>query len=166
MLISNHNSFRVLFDKIVSVYFIWKKYIYTLAFDIASPGNQHCANCIGTLSFAIVGSVTAHGTHRRSAQECYSPATGRCDRWKVLAESSRTAALTQRHAVTDRQTDSDTGASPLSGLPYKEVKQSTESLAARGAPSLAPPPHQRCADHLLPHRIDFAPRGSAALPLW
>jgi len=104
LLISNHNSFRVLFDKIVSVYFIWKKYIYTLAFDIASPGNQHCANCIGTLSFAIVGSVTAHGTHRRSAQECYSPATGRCDRWKVLAESSRTAALTQRHAVTDRQT--------------------------------------------------------------
>ena len=28
-------------------------YIYKLALELASPGNQHCANCIGTLSFAI-----------------------------------------------------------------------------------------------------------------
>jgi len=28
LVISNHNSFRVLFDKIASVYFIWKKYLY------------------------------------------------------------------------------------------------------------------------------------------
>ena len=28
LLISNHNSFRVLFDKIASVYFIWKIYLY------------------------------------------------------------------------------------------------------------------------------------------
>jgi len=49
--ISNrHNSFRVLFDKIASVYFTWK-YIYILASEMASPWNQHCASCIGTLSF-------------------------------------------------------------------------------------------------------------------
>jgi len=30
-----------------------KKYIYTIALDLASPGNQHCANCFGTLSFPI-----------------------------------------------------------------------------------------------------------------
>jgi len=28
MVISNHNSFRVLFDKIASVYFIYKIYLY------------------------------------------------------------------------------------------------------------------------------------------
>ena len=52
LVISNHNSFRVLFDKIAFVYFIWK-YIYILALEMASPGNQHCANCIGTLSFFV-----------------------------------------------------------------------------------------------------------------
>jgi len=48
--ISNRNSLRVLFDEIDSVYFIGK-YIYILALEMAGPGNQHCANCIGTLSF-------------------------------------------------------------------------------------------------------------------
>ena len=50
--ISNHNSFRVLFDKIASVYFIWKIYLY-LYFSIGNGRHrdQHCANCIGTLSF-------------------------------------------------------------------------------------------------------------------
>jgi len=28
LVISNHNSFRVLFDKIASIYFIWKMYLY------------------------------------------------------------------------------------------------------------------------------------------
>jgi len=55
--ISNRNIFRVLFDKIVSVYFSLK-YIYrpVLALEMASPGNQHCASCIGTLSF-LIGTV-------------------------------------------------------------------------------------------------------------
>jgi len=43
----------VLFDKIVSVYFIRKIFFYILALEMASPGNQHCASCIGTLSFPI-----------------------------------------------------------------------------------------------------------------
>jgi len=49
----NFKPFRVLCDKIVSVYFIWKKHIYILALELASPGNKHCANCIGTLSLPI-----------------------------------------------------------------------------------------------------------------
>jgi len=48
LVISNHSSFRVLFDKIASVF---EKYIDILALEMASPGNQHCANCIGALSF-------------------------------------------------------------------------------------------------------------------
>ena len=48
MLILHHNSFQVLFDKIVYVYFIWKIYT-TLVSEMASVGNQHCAICIGTV---------------------------------------------------------------------------------------------------------------------
>jgi len=53
LVISNHNSFRVLFDKIASVYILFEKYINILALEMASPGNRHCANCIGTFSFPI-----------------------------------------------------------------------------------------------------------------
>ena len=48
MLILHHNSFQVLFDKVVYVYFIWKIYT-TLVSEMASVGNQHCAICIGTV---------------------------------------------------------------------------------------------------------------------
>jgi len=42
LLISNHNSFRLLFDKIASVYnFLWKTYLdYILPMEMASPGNR------------------------------------------------------------------------------------------------------------------------------
>ena len=55
--ISNHNSFRLLFDKSASVYFIGK-YIDILALEMASPANQHCANCVGTHSFSVVSGRT------------------------------------------------------------------------------------------------------------
>ena len=44
----------MLFDKIASVYFIGKIYFYFCNGN-ASPGNQHCANCISTLSFPEFG---------------------------------------------------------------------------------------------------------------
>ena len=34
-------------------YNLFEKYIYILALETASPGNQHCVSCIGTLSFPI-----------------------------------------------------------------------------------------------------------------
>ena len=43
LLISNHNSFRVSFDKIASVACIlFEKCIHILALEMVSPGNQHC----------------------------------------------------------------------------------------------------------------------------
>jgi len=30
------------------VYILFEKYIYILSLEMAGPGNQHCANCIGT----------------------------------------------------------------------------------------------------------------------
>jgi len=35
-------------------YILFEKYIYILALETASPRNQHCVDCIGTLSFAVV----------------------------------------------------------------------------------------------------------------
>jgi len=34
-------------------YILFEKYIDILAVEMASPWNQHCANCIGALSFPI-----------------------------------------------------------------------------------------------------------------
>jgi len=42
----------VLFDKILP-HILFEKYINILALVMTSPGNQHCAYCIGTLSFPI-----------------------------------------------------------------------------------------------------------------
>jgi len=54
LVISNQNSARVLFYEIAFVYFIWKININILALEMACPENQHCANCIGTLSFPML----------------------------------------------------------------------------------------------------------------
>ena len=35
------------------LYILFEKYIYILTLEMANPGNQHCASCIGTLSFPI-----------------------------------------------------------------------------------------------------------------
>jgi len=44
----------MLFDKTAAVpYICFKKFIYILASEMASPGNQHCASCIGALLFPI-----------------------------------------------------------------------------------------------------------------
>ena len=48
---SNHNSFRVLFDIIALVHFMWK--ICYLQWELTSPGNQHCASCIDALSYPV-----------------------------------------------------------------------------------------------------------------
>ena len=48
LLTSNHNSFRVLLDKMLP-YILFEKYINISASKKASSGNRHCVNCIGTL---------------------------------------------------------------------------------------------------------------------
>jgi len=35
------------------LYILFEKYIDILALEMASPGKQQCANCVGTLSFPI-----------------------------------------------------------------------------------------------------------------
>jgi len=47
------NSFRVLFEKKLLPYILFQKCVYILALEMASPGNQHCANYIGTLLFPM-----------------------------------------------------------------------------------------------------------------
>jgi len=50
----------VLFDKIASVLSCEINYI--LALEMASPGNQHCANCIGTLLTMTLSRYRCCGT--------------------------------------------------------------------------------------------------------
>jgi len=52
LLISDRNIFRVLLEKKIEKllpYILFEKYTYILALEMASPGNQHCANCVGNL---------------------------------------------------------------------------------------------------------------------
>ena len=48
--------------------FLFEKYVYILALAMASPGNAHCANCIGTLSFATYNTKRQSG-HRRASDD-------------------------------------------------------------------------------------------------
>jgi len=66
LVISNHESFRVLFDKIASVFYLKKKSVNILASEMASPKNRHCANCIGTLSFPILSLLRGRPKYKRS----------------------------------------------------------------------------------------------------
>jgi len=39
-------------------YILFEKYIYILALEMASPGNQHRVSCISTLSFPVAAADT------------------------------------------------------------------------------------------------------------
>ena len=39
------------------LYILFEKYIYILALEMASPGNQHCVDCIGTLACVVRATV-------------------------------------------------------------------------------------------------------------
>jgi len=41
-------------------FILFEKYIYILALEMDSPGNQHCANCIGTLSYLMLLATVTH----------------------------------------------------------------------------------------------------------
>ena len=51
--ISNDNSFRL------GIFYL--KNVFIFSTGNGQPGNQHCANCIGTLWFPIVPTVSWHG---------------------------------------------------------------------------------------------------------
>ena len=73
LLISNHNSFRVLFDKISFGIFFWIFTLIFLVLEMASlSGNQHCANCIDTLSSPIRHARQRHEVDRLLLPNCRS----------------------------------------------------------------------------------------------
>ena len=59
-------------------YILFEKYIYILALEMASPGNRHCASCIGTLSFPIASSFTCVDTIRYDTR-CYFNVRSKAD---------------------------------------------------------------------------------------
>jgi len=69
------------------LYIFVQKYIQLLALEMASPGNQHCANCIGTLSFPISSHVYKWIRHRFEKvcqQTSVSPTWRRQFRYRIL----------------------------------------------------------------------------------
>jgi len=60
-------------------YILFEKYISYLALEMASLGNRHCANCIGTFSFPML--AARRGAKNKSR-----------DRQKHRVETARDAA--------------------------------------------------------------------------
>jgi len=120
----------VLFDKIASVCFIvFEKYTYILALEMASPGNQHCANCIGTLSFPIThrlsqiaGYATRRGVDRRRATS-----TDRALAWVAESTAAAAACAIYQFFICNQSVDG-------------------RSCSISGAQSLCAPPTRRRAD--------------------
>jgi len=99
--ISNHNSSRVLFDKIASC-ILFEKHIYISALEMSSPGNRHCANCIGTLSFPVK-------TAQMPSSVCIFGVL-------VELEKLRAVLVTKIGALSDGRTDGRYNFKPKTGL--------------------------------------------------
>jgi len=69
LLILNHKSFRVLFDKIASVYFIWKIYKYTDGSDAMSKWPAHRTSTVPVVS-AHFRSLCMATFSRRTSSLC------------------------------------------------------------------------------------------------
>ena len=61
--IGNESVPKIIINDTVSLFFktaisflytVFEKYIYIIALEMASPGNQHCDSRIGTLSFPVI----------------------------------------------------------------------------------------------------------------
>ena len=48
------NYFKPFLIKLLRVFYLKKKHVNILALEMASPGNPHCASCIGTLSVPVL----------------------------------------------------------------------------------------------------------------
>jgi len=73
LVISNHSSTRLLFLQ-KRFRTLSENCTYILALEMASPGNEHCANCIGTLSFPIACVGREKQTRSNHGDDSYSRA--------------------------------------------------------------------------------------------
>ena len=126
-------------------YILFEKYIYILALEMASPGNQHCANCIGTLSFPIVtvgGAGGAFVAVNLSTAERLLSARG-CQVSSARPQGGRRhrRMLPQRlHRITTRIRTYSTR--PVLGHNIWGGAGLSPSLPSRSPPSF--PPSSRC----------------------
>jgi len=81
LVISNHNSFRVLF-----IFHVKNIYIYNLALEMASPGNQQCANYAGLeishtwrVARGREREVVSRGTSAERVVDCRRPCRAASD---------------------------------------------------------------------------------------
>ena len=91
----------------------FEKYIYILALEMASPGNQYCANCIGTLSFPISFAHSAvpdinfssHSTVWQTDRQTQSVYT-KCSRYFPLSTNEW---MTRHWSLCTRRSDENVG---------------------------------------------------------
>ena len=102
MIISNHNDFPVLFDKIASVYFTGK-YIHIVALETATPGNQHCASCISTLRSLLILDIETLHSQRSTTFETVKQRQA----WSEKASASATSTDAYTDGQTSRKHNSD-----------------------------------------------------------
>ena len=77
-------------------FILFEKYINILALEIASPGNRHCANCIGALSFPISKKLGTWCLRR-------SPGVGRRTRFAAARKMSpATTSSTTSRTTSDQ----------------------------------------------------------------
>ena len=74
-------------------YILLEKYIYILALEMASPGNQHCANCIGALSFHMHIEKGTQYTENGTAESSYGLMGQSFDRAHKISLSKRSGEL-------------------------------------------------------------------------
>ena len=79
-------------------YILFEKYISILALGVASLENQHCASCIGTLSFHIARVATAAGGDRRRSRGGRSDARPNSRYEAAAAAAAVVKDQVQRHS--------------------------------------------------------------------
>jgi len=78
-------------------YILFEKNIYILALEMAGPGNQHCASCIGTLSFPVSQSTDLICRYKYLQEALSAIADGPRD--APLVKISSTAAQLSKQVV-------------------------------------------------------------------
>ena len=118
-------------------YILFEKYIYILALEMASPGNQHCDSCIGTLSFPIAnpnqGDDVSDGSFRGGGKRPVADIRGRMSGHSTWHEKARITLATTASEPQARPEPKVTSA-------RRWLSSITEHQHVRHASEHTPPP--------------------------
>ena len=126
----------MLFDKIAWVYFIGKVYFYFCNGN-ASPGNQHCANCISTLSFPEFGAKFEREVAYSRRYQNFLTTQWRRSRTKLPCQNQPDSFSSFDRTPTCK--DTDTGPQPVPALAQHRVQATSLCSASPSAVNVTLP---------------------------